>query len=98
MKSRGKSTPFAELIVVVGVLLPVSACTWANPWKSWGGASPATAESEKSEEFAKKRKATVELTREQQSLFDRYHPPAESSRKLGLNPESRDIEDRLGVK
>ncbi len=97
MKSRGKSTPYVEFLIVVGVLLPISACTWANPWQTKSAAAKAeestteTASGEKKKEMPK-----VKLTREEQNIYDRYHPSTGIG--TGLSDQSRDVESRLGYK
>jgi hypothetical protein len=97
MKSRGKSTPYVEFLIVVGVLLPVSACTWANPWRSQAAAPKATEEStEVASGEKKKEMPKVKLTRDEQNIYDRYHTNRGSA--TGLDPQSRDIESRLGYK
>lgn len=91
MRSRGKSAPYAELMIVMGVLLPISACTWANPWQQ-----PAAAPSEGEPTEAKKEMPKVKLDRTEQQIYDKYHSmPGEAS---GWSPESRSIESRLGYK
>lgn len=97
MKSRGKSTPYVEFLIVVGILLPVSACTWANPWQAKAPAAKAddtateTASVEKKKEMPK-----VKLTREEQNIYDRYHTNRGSA--TGLSDQSREVESRLGYK
>lgn len=90
MRSRGKSAPYVELLIVMGVLLPISACTWANPWQK----AAAPGEGEPAE--VKKEMPKVKLDRTEQQIYDKYHSmPGEAS---GWSTESRAIESRLGYK
>lgn len=96
MKSRGKSTPYAELIIVVGVLLPISACTWANPWQSTSAAAKDESAKSGDDSTAKKDMPRVKLNKDEQQVYDKYHSmPGQAS---GWSSESRAIESRLGYK
>lgn len=105
MKSRGRATPAAEFLIVVVVLLPISACSWANPWQSgswsmnpWRSSAAEAAEGEAEEESAegeKKEIPQVKLSRDEQRIYNRYYTPP--GRALGVSEESRSIEERLGV-
>ena len=95
MRSRGKSTPIAEFLIVVGVLLPVSACTWANPWRT---NSPEAKESDDTKDGTtekKKEMPKVKLSPDEQKIYNRYYTPP--GRSLGVSDESRAIEEHLGV-
>jgi hypothetical protein len=93
MKTRSKRTPYAELMIVFGVLLPVSACSWANPWQK---SAPAAKEGEVVEGEARREMPKVKLSRTEQQLYDRYHPM--TGEATGLSDQSRDVESRLGYK
>jgi hypothetical protein len=81
----------------VGVLLPISACTWANPWRSQA-ATPKAAEegTEVASGEKKKEMPKVKLTRDEQNIYDRYHTSRGTA--TGLSDQSRDVESRLGYK
>lgn len=96
MKSRGKSVPYAELLIVMGVLLPVSACTWANPWQKPATAAKEGEGADGAASTAQKEMPKVNLSRNEQQIYDKYHSTPGVA--TGLNPESRAIESRLGYK
>lgn len=91
MRSRGKSAPYAELVIVMGVLLPISACTWANPWQK-----PVAAAGEGESAEVKKEMPKVKLSRDEQLIFDKYH--SNPGIGTGLSDQSRAVESRLGYK
>jgi hypothetical protein len=99
MKTRFKAAPpVAEFAIVVLVILPISACSWANPWKlrgEKGSVAKNESDDEDSDEPQRKKIPEVKLSRDEQRIYNRYYTPP--GRALGVSAESREIEERLGV-
>jgi hypothetical protein len=95
MRSRGKSAPIVELLAVMAVLLPISACSWANPWKMWNGSASGDVASTDIETETKREMPQVRQAGDDRTIYSRNKTA--SGRSLGVSEESRAIEERLGV-